>query len=105
MIPLTRDEIVALELGALDGGGELTRITADSRDAGSGDLFVALNTGVRYVEEARAKGAATLVPDDQEAALTALATLVRSKSDADVVAVVGSAGKTTTSRPLRKRRR
>ena len=96
MIPLTWDEVAALELGALDGGGELTRITADSRDAGSGDLFVALNTGVRYVEEARAKGAATLVPDDQEAALTALATLVRSKSDADVVAVVGSAGKTTT---------
>ena len=96
MIPLTWDEVAALELGALDGGGELARITADSRDAGSGDLFVALNTGVRYVEEARAKGAATLVPDDQEAALTALATLVRSKSDADVVAVVGSAGKTTT---------
>ena len=96
MIPLTWDEVAALELGALDGRGEVTRITADSRDAGSGDLFVALNTGVCYVEEARAKGAATLVPDDQEAALTALATLVRSKSDADVVAVVGSAGKTTT---------
>ena len=96
MIPLARDEVVALGLGALDGGAEITRITADSRDAGSGDLFVALNTGVRYVEEARAKGAATLVPDDQEAALAALATLVRSKSDADVVAVVGSAGKTTT---------
>jgi UDP-N-acetylmuramoyl-tripeptide--D-alanyl-D-alanine ligase len=96
VIPLVRDDVVALGLGALDGGAEITRITADSRDAGSGDLFVALNTGVHYVEEARAKGAATLVPDDQEAALAALATLVRSKSDADVVAVVGSAGKTTT---------
>jgi UDP-N-acetylmuramoyl-tripeptide--D-alanyl-D-alanine ligase len=96
VIPLAWDEVVALGVGALDGGEEITRITADSRDAGPGDLFVALNTGVHYVEEARAKGAATLVPDDQEAALAALATLVRSKSDADVVAVVGSAGKTTT---------
>ncbi len=48
------------------------------------------------MDEARARGAATLVPDDQEAALAALATLVRSKSEAQVVAVVGSAGKTTT---------
>ena len=69
---------------------------ADSREVGPGDLFVALNTGVRYVDEARARGAATLVPDDQEVALAALAALVRSKSDAQVVAVVGSAGKTTT---------
>ena len=99
MIPLAVDEIVALRLGRLDGaadGGTVTRVTADSRDAGPGDLFVALNAGVDYVEEARARGAATLVPDDQEAALAALASLVRSKSDARVVAVVGSAGKTTT---------
>ena len=96
MIPLAWEEVAALGLGALDGGGEITRITADSRDAGPGDLFVALNTGARYAGEARAKGAAVLMPDVQEAALAALATLVRSKSDADVVAVVGSAGKTTT---------
>ena len=87
MIALAWDEVSALGLGTLDGGGAITGITADSRDAGPGDLFVALNSGVRYVEEARAKGAATLVPDDHEAALVALATLVRSKSDADVVAV------------------
>jgi UDP-N-acetylmuramoyl-tripeptide--D-alanyl-D-alanine ligase len=99
MIPLGLDEIVALRLGRLDGvaeGGTVTRVTADSRDAGPGDLFVALNAGVDYVEDARARGAATLVPDDQDAALAALASLVRSRSDAQVVAVVGSAGKTTT---------
>ena len=96
MIPLTWDEVVALELGLLDGAEDVTRVTADSRDAGSGALFVALNTGVEYVDEARARGASTLVPDDQEAALASLASLVRSKSDANVVAVVGSAGKTTT---------
>jgi UDP-N-acetylmuramoyl-tripeptide--D-alanyl-D-alanine ligase len=99
MIPLDVDEIVALRLGRLDGaadGGTVARVTADSRDAARGDLFVALNAGVDYVEDARARGAATLVPDDQDAALAALASLVRSKSDAQVVAVVGSAGKTTT---------
>jgi UDP-N-acetylmuramoyl-tripeptide--D-alanyl-D-alanine ligase len=99
VIPLFWDEIAALELGRLEGGGPgdtIHRIHADSREAAPGDLFVALNTGVKYVEDARERGAATLVPDDQEAALAALATLVRSKSDAQVVAIVGSAGKTST---------
>ena len=98
MIPVHFDELAALRLGALDGNAEspVVGIKADSREVGPGDLFVALNTGVRHVENARARGAATLVPDDQEAALAALASLVRSKSDARVVAVVGSAGKTST---------
>ena len=99
MIPLHWEEVVALGLGALDGGEAGTPIRgikADSREVGPGDLFVALNTGVRFVDDARARGAAALVPDDQEAALAALASLVRAKSDAQVVAVAGSAGKTTT---------
>jgi UDP-N-acetylmuramoyl-tripeptide--D-alanyl-D-alanine ligase len=96
VIALGWDEVLALELGALEGSGEITAIKADSREVGPGDLFVALNTGVAFVDAARARGAATLVPHDQEAALATLATLVRSKSDAQVVAVVGSAGKTTT---------
>ncbi len=99
MIPLTWDEIEALDLGRLargDDGALVTAVVADSRAAGPGDLFVALNTGTRFVDDARARGAATLVPRDQEAALAALASLVRGKSQAQVVAVVGSAGKTTT---------
>jgi UDP-N-acetylmuramoyl-tripeptide--D-alanyl-D-alanine ligase len=99
VIALAWEEVEALGLGRLDGGDPgsiVTEIVADSRLVGPGDLFVALNTGVRYVDEARARGAATLVPDDQEAALAALASLVRSKSDARVVAVVGSTGKTST---------
>jgi UDP-N-acetylmuramoyl-tripeptide--D-alanyl-D-alanine ligase len=99
MIPVPWEEIAALRLGRLEGGrpGDLvTGVRADSREVGPGDLFVALNTGVAYVEDARARGAATLVPDDQEAALAALAGLVRARSRARVVAVVGSAGKTTT---------
>jgi UDP-N-acetylmuramoyl-tripeptide--D-alanyl-D-alanine ligase len=99
VIPVPFEDVAALGLGRLVGGGPgaiVTGIKADSREVGRGDLFVALNTGVRYVEEARARGAATLVPDDQEAALAALASLVRGKSDAQVVAVVGSTGKTST---------
>jgi UDP-N-acetylmuramoyl-tripeptide--D-alanyl-D-alanine ligase len=99
VIPLRLDEIAALELGRLEPGGagdSVTGVLADSREAGPGDLFVALNTGVRFVDDARARGAATLVPDDQEAALAALAGLVRSRSEAQVVAIVGSVGKTTT---------
>ena len=101
MIPLLWDEVVSLGLGDLrepPGGvtGPVTGIKADSRVVGPGDLFVALNTGVAYVGDAAARGAATLVPDDQEAALAALASLVRSKSEARVVAVVGSTGKTST---------
>jgi UDP-N-acetylmuramoyl-tripeptide--D-alanyl-D-alanine ligase len=99
VITLAWEEIEGLDLGKLEGGApgsSVTGIKADSREVGPGDLFVALNTGVDYVEEARSRGAATLVPADQEAALASLASLVRSRSDAQVVAVVGSVGKTTT---------
>ncbi len=99
MIPLAWHEVEALALGELRGApddGVVRRVHDDSREARPGDLFVALNTGVRFVDDALARGAATLVPDDQEAALAALATAVRNRSDAQVVAVVGSVGKTTT---------
>ncbi len=103
MIPVGWEEIEALDLGKLERpeaseGGEatITGVKADSRVVGPGDLFVALNTGVEHVADAAARGAATLVPEDQEAALAALATLVRSRSNARVVAVVGSTGKTST---------
>jgi UDP-N-acetylmuramoyl-tripeptide--D-alanyl-D-alanine ligase len=99
VIPVSLEEIAALDLGQLElgtSGGPVAGIGADSRTVGPGDLFVALNSGVEFVRDARARGAATLVPDDQLAALAALATLVRARSDAEVVAVVGSAGKTTT---------
>jgi UDP-N-acetylmuramoyl-tripeptide--D-alanyl-D-alanine ligase len=99
VIPVQLEEIAALDLGALTGevpDGVIRRIHADSRVARPGDLFVALNTGVRWVADARARGAATLVPHAQHAALASLASLVRGRSDARVVAVVGSTGKTTT---------
>ncbi|GIU95191.1 MAG: UDP-N-acetylmuramoyl-tripeptide--D-alanyl-D-alanine ligase [Gaiellaceae bacterium] len=98
MIPLALAEVEALSLGELRPGASETiqRVVSDSRVAAPGDLFVALNTGVRYVDEAAARGAATLVPSDQQEALFTLARLVRSRSRARVVAIVGSVGKTTT---------
>ncbi|MCY7301805.1 MAG: UDP-N-acetylmuramoyl-tripeptide--D-alanyl-D-alanine ligase [Thermoleophilia bacterium] len=103
MIPIRFEEIEALDLGKLEcppgsasEAASITGIKADSRVVRPGDLFVALNTGVEHVSDAARRGAATLVPDDQEAALAALASLVRSRSDARVVAVVGSTGKTST---------
>ncbi len=103
MIPLDWGELEGLGLGELrrrPDDGVVRRVPDDSRAAGAGDLFVALNTGTRFVEDALARGASTLVPVDQEAALATLAGLVRERSDAAVVAVVGSTGKTTTKDAL-----
>jgi UDP-N-acetylmuramoyl-tripeptide--D-alanyl-D-alanine ligase len=99
VIPVRLEEIAQLDLGVLEGGepeDTITAVRADSREVERGDLFVALNAGVGFVDEARALGAITLVPHDQERALAAIARLVRERSGAQVVAVVGSAGKTTT---------
>ncbi|MBM3678359.1 MAG: UDP-N-acetylmuramoyl-tripeptide--D-alanyl-D-alanine ligase [Actinobacteria bacterium] len=103
MIPLAWDEVAELDLGEHRGApadGVVRRVHADSREARPGDLFVALNAGVQYVEDALARGAAALVPRDQEETLAALASLVRSRSRARIVAVVGSTGKTSTKDAL-----
>jgi len=103
MIPLAWSELEALELGELCArpeDGAIGRIRDHSRDARPGDLFIALNSGRRYVDDALARGAATLVPIDQEAALATLARIVRDRSAACVVAVVGSTGKTSTKDAL-----
>jgi UDP-N-acetylmuramoyl-tripeptide--D-alanyl-D-alanine ligase len=96
VIPLPLDELRAL--GRLEGNAEtVTGVEIDSRRVGPGDLFVALGGGVAYVDEARTRGAAaTLVPDDGFAAMAALGRAVRERSDARVVAITGSSGKTST---------
>jgi UDP-N-acetylmuramoyl-tripeptide--D-alanyl-D-alanine ligase len=72
-------------------------VEVDSRRIRPGDLFVALGDGVAYLEDARARGAAaTLVPDDGHAALAAVGHAVRARSDARVVGITGSVGKTST---------
>jgi UDP-N-acetylmuramoyl-tripeptide--D-alanyl-D-alanine ligase len=98
VIPLSLEELRSLGLGVLGGDGPtVTGVEIDSRRVGVGDLFVALGGGVAYLDEARARGAAaTLVPDDEFAAMAALGHAVRERSNARVVAITGSSGKTST---------
>jgi UDP-N-acetylmuramoyl-tripeptide--D-alanyl-D-alanine ligase len=85
---------------AFGGGGDadvITGVEVDSRLIRPGALFVAVSGGEAFLEDARARGAAaTLVPDDAHAALAALGGAVRARSDARVVAITGSVGKTST---------
>ena len=96
MIPLPVRELEGL--GRLEPtAGEVTGVQIDSRRIGPGDLFVAVRGGVAYLEEARKAGAAaTLVPDDDFAAMAAIGRAVRDRSSADVVGITGSTGKTST---------
>jgi UDP-N-acetylmuramoyl-tripeptide--D-alanyl-D-alanine ligase len=88
----------ALSLGRLEGDpDEITGVQVDSRRIRPGDLFVAVSGGEAFLDDARKRGAAaTLVPKDAHAALAALGSAVRARSDARVVAITGSVGKTST---------
>jgi UDP-N-acetylmuramoyl-tripeptide--D-alanyl-D-alanine ligase len=98
--------VIALELAVVEPLGRLiarpwadavTGIQIDSRRIAEGDLFVAVGGGADFVEHALARGAAAaLVPDDAHAALATLAGAVRDRSQARVVAITGSTGKTST---------
>jgi UDP-N-acetylmuramoyl-tripeptide--D-alanyl-D-alanine ligase len=95
VIPIPVEEI--RRLGRLETDvDEITGVEIDSRRVGPGDLFVAVRGGVAYLEQARAAGAATLVPDDDFAALAALGRAVRDQNEAEVVGITGSTGKTST---------
>ena len=96
MIPLRLDELP--ELGRLDARAEeITGVQVDSRRVRPGDLFVAVGRGVEHLEDALANGAAaTLVPEHPFDAFAALGSLVRDRSDARVVGITGSTGKTST---------
>ena len=88
----------ALSLGTVEGDADaVTGVDVDSRRIAPGDLFVAVAGGDAFLEDARSRGAAaTLVPDDAHAALAALGSAVRARSDARIVAITGSVGKTST---------
>ena len=85
-------------MGRLEGDAEaVTGVDVDSRRIRAGDLFVAVSGGEEFLDDARGRGAAaTLVPDDAHAALAAIGGAVRARSDARVVAITGSVGKTST---------
>jgi UDP-N-acetylmuramoyl-tripeptide--D-alanyl-D-alanine ligase len=88
----------ALSPGKIESdSNEITGVHVDSRRIRPGDLFVAVSGGEAYLEDARSRGAAaTLVPEDAHAALAALGSAVRARSDARIVAITGSVGKTST---------
>jgi UDP-N-acetylmuramoyl-tripeptide--D-alanyl-D-alanine ligase len=96
--------VIALETELLEGLGTLdaraerfTGVQVDSRRIVPDDLFVAVGRGAEYVGEALSRGAtAALVPDDAFAALARIARAVRGRSDARVVGITGSMGKTST---------
>jgi UDP-N-acetylmuramoyl-tripeptide--D-alanyl-D-alanine ligase len=98
VIPLATDEVERLVDGAFERFGDrVTGVKIDSRRVEPGDLFVAVGAGEAFVDDARARGAAaTLVPTDAFAAMASLGRAVRARSDARVVAITGSTGKTST---------
>ena len=98
MIPI---ELALLEpLGRLQArpwADSVTGVQIDSRRVEEGDLFVAVNSGSDFIPHALARGAAAaLVPEHAHAALAVIAGIVRDSSNARVVAITGSTGKTTT---------
>jgi UDP-N-acetylmuramoyl-tripeptide--D-alanyl-D-alanine ligase len=96
VIPIAIEELESLGLGELNGFGEITGLEIDSRRVGPGDLFVAIRGGREFVDAARDRGAATLVPSDEFAAMAILGQALRGRSRARFVGVTGSTGKTST---------
>jgi UDP-N-acetylmuramoyl-tripeptide--D-alanyl-D-alanine ligase len=96
VIPLSIEHV--RPLGRVDArADEITGVKIDSRRVEPGDLFVAIRGGVDYLDEALAGGAAaTLVPDDDFAAMASLGRAVRDLSGAEVIGITGSTGKTST---------
>ncbi|WP_394154034.1 UDP-N-acetylmuramoyl-tripeptide--D-alanyl-D-alanine ligase [Loktanella salsilacus] len=121
MTPLWTAADAALATGgAATGDWQATGVSIDTRTLQPGDLFVALaaaRDGHDFVAQALAKGAAAAlvthrpdgVPDgapllvvaDVLQALEALGTAARARTQARVVAVTGSVGKTSTKEMLR----
>jgi UDP-N-acetylmuramoyl-tripeptide--D-alanyl-D-alanine ligase len=111
----TSEEIAAATGGTASAQFEVTGVTFDSREVGSGDLFVAMpgtaRDGHEFVDGAFAAGAAGAIVSkpvagphvlvaDTFAALQALARASRARSSATILGVTGSVGKTSTKEAL-----
>jgi UDP-N-acetylmuramoyl-tripeptide--D-alanyl-D-alanine ligase len=100
VIALPLEDVERLAPGRLERAAwavEASGVQIDSRRISEGDLFVAVGRGADFRKHAFARGAAaTLVPDDAFAALAAIGRAIRDRSDARVVAITGSMGKTST---------
>ncbi len=115
----TAAEAAAATGGTTTGDWQANGVSIDSRTIAEGDLFVALTDlrdGHDFVAMAFEKGAAAalvthrpagvaedaplLIVDDVLAALGAMGTAARARTDARIVGVTGSVGKTSTKEML-----
>ncbi|CUH98187.1 UDP-N-acetylmuramoyl-tripeptide--D-alanyl-D-alanine ligase [Leisingera aquaemixtae] len=115
----TANEAAAATGGRAQGDWAVSGLSIDTRTIAPGDLFVALKAardGHDFVAQALEKGAGAalvsrvpegvpadaplLIVDDVQAGLEALGKASRARTDAKVVAVTGSVGKTSTKEML-----
>ncbi|TPG13107.1 UDP-N-acetylmuramoyl-tripeptide--D-alanyl-D-alanine ligase [Sphingomonas oligophenolica] len=111
----TSTEIATATAGVASADFEVTGVAFDSREVGPGDLFVALSgettDGHRFLDQAFAQGAAGAIVSaptdhphvrvaDSFAALNDLARASRARTDATIVGVTGSVGKTSAKEAL-----
>ncbi len=111
----TSSAIAAAVNGTAVGSFEVSGVAYDSREVGPHDLFVALQgesaDGHRFVPQAFAQGAAGVIVsqpvdgphvrvDDTTAALNALGAASRARTQAKIIGVTGSVGKTGTKEAL-----
>ena len=117
----TAREAAAATGGRVQGDWTVTGVSIDTRTLEKGDLFVALigenRDGHEFAADALGKGAGAamlcriaagldkdapvLMVDDTQRGLEALGRAARARTKARIVAVTGSAGKTTTKEMLR----
>jgi len=112
----TSEEIAIAVRGAESGPFEVTGVTFDSREVGPGDLFVAMKgehtDGHKFLDRAFAAGAAGAIAErkvpgyhhvevwNSFEALNALGRASRARTQAKVIGVTGSVGKTGTKEAL-----
>jgi len=111
----TSNEIARATGGTEHGRFEADGVTFDSREVTAGDLFIAMpgtvHDGHQFIAKAIAAGAAGLVVsepvdhphvlvDDTARALEALGRAARERTQATVIGVTGSVGKTSTKEAL-----
>lgn len=111
----TASDIAAATGGMASAPFDAGGVTFDSREVGAGDLFVALKgevtDGHRFLEQAFARGAAGALVSaetdyphvrvgDTMVALEALGVAARARTDAKIIGVTGSVGKTGSKEAL-----
>ena len=94
---------------------EFNKIKVDSRKIEENDIFITINSGYKYIDNAIKNGATLIITDsnikikrnvnvikvdDSIKTLYRLADYIRTKYDPIVIAITGSAGKTTTKEML-----